>query len=66
MKSEKKWVWSKDKNTLAKLEKVRNFTISLTATGADVIVWFNDKETLHVGKFETDEEAREFLRGVIE
>ena len=60
-----KWVWSQDKRVLFDLEKVRNFTFSPSAAGTNVVVWFSDKETLHIGKFETNDEAIIFLKGLI-
>ena len=59
-----KFVWNSSRTGSVNLDKVRNFTISFTASGVDLVAWFNDKESFIMGKFKSVDEVTKFLDGI--
>lgn len=62
----KKFVWNQFKNGCINLEKVRNFSLTIVSGGVDVLAWFSDKETLRIGNFDSEVEAKTFLERLLE
>ena len=58
------FVWNQSKTGSVNLEKVRNFTIKPGIGGVEVLAWFSDRESILIGKFKTDAEAKEFLEKI--
>jgi hypothetical protein len=54
------YFWDKNQDRFICLDKVRNFEI-VVKNEVSVIIWFNDTETLELGKFGTKREAEKFL-----
>jgi hypothetical protein len=59
------YFWNKDKTQFICLGKVRNFEVIVKSVGTTIIAWFNDMETLEVGKFDSKEAAAEFLETLV-
>jgi hypothetical protein len=61
------FVWNKAKSIAICLEKVRNFEIvsSNNMIGFSVLAWFNDRESLNMGKFDNLKEAETFVKETV-
>jgi len=65
MKSEKSnWIWDNLKMQLISLNKVRNISMTFQGDKVEVRAWFNDKETLLIGKFDNKKDAELFMEGL--
>ena len=64
-----KFLWNTDKTLSIRASRIRNFTIEEVYDYYFVTAWINNTETLRLGQFKTDSEAREHLEvlhGIIE
>ena len=61
----KKFAWTQDNLGVINTEKVRNFTLKLISGGYEVIAWFSDRESVSMGMFDDDRDAREFLEKLL-
>jgi hypothetical protein len=61
------FVWNKAKSIAICLEKVRNFEIvsSTNTIGFNVLVWFNDRESINMGKFDNPKDAETFIKETV-
>ena len=58
----KNFKWNARKNGLVNVELVRNIEIKRLESGLiEVMAWFNDRETLSLGRFTSKDEADEFI-----
>lgn len=56
-----KFIWDQYKTKLIQLDKIRNFELASDQDGISIIIWFNDHETLQIGRFKTEADAIKFL-----
>jgi hypothetical protein len=59
-----KFVWCRN-DLVLDLEKVRNFTIINDQHQIIVLAWFNDKESLHINRFDDMQDATKYLNDLI-
>jgi len=59
------YVWNSEHTGLINLDKVRNLELLHDEYGVGVIAWISDNESIQVGRFDTEEEARIFLHNIV-
>ncbi len=58
------FIWSADRKVMINLDKVRNFSISNDGYSYSVTVWWNDKESIEIGRFEDINKAQKFIESL--
>ncbi len=59
-----RYFWNKNQTKFIQLEKVRNFEVQVNEEISKVIAWISDNETVDVGIFEDQEQAKTFLENL--
>ena len=60
-----RFVWNISQTGLVNLDKVRNFELVRDTYGIGVIAWISDSESVHLGRFDNEKKAMDFLDAIV-